>query len=161
MIVSTITIVVIFVGLIIGKFIVNPSLQSIYWLLMFLLFVSILNIYTSIHYYVKLRTEPGIQGDRGDPGDQGEDGNQGTCVINTQCNAIQNCRDFLQEELGKIVPEYKGILEKENNSISLNDEDEDMIRKMNHYINILEPKCKSGLYTKEELRQKIVESFNL
>tara|TARA_Y100000590_G_scaffold1649_1_gene2055 strand:+ start:4236 stop:4670 length:435 start_codon:yes stop_codon:yes gene_type:complete len=143
-----------------GKFIVNPSLQGIYWLLMFLLFVSAGNIYLTYYYYVKLRNEPGIKGERGDVGEAGEDGNEGMCVINTQCNAIQNCREFLQSELKKISPEYSSVLEKEDQSIALNDNDTEIVEKINNYISILEPKCKSGLYTKEEMITLIESSFN-
>ncbi len=160
MILIVIAIVIIFLSIIMGKFIVNPSLQGIYWLLMFLLFVSAGNIYLTYYYYVKLRNEPGIKGERGDVGEAGEDGNEGMCVINTQCNAIQNCREFLQSELKKISPEYSSVLEKEDQSIALNDNDTEIVEKINNYISILEPKCKSGLYTKEEMITLIESSFN-
>jgi len=160
MILIVIAIVIIFLAIIIGKFIVNPSLQAIYWLLMFLLFVSAGNIYLTYYYYIKLRNEPGIKGERGAVGTSGEDGNEGMCVINTQCNAIQNCRDFLQSELKKQSPEYLSVLEKEEKSIALNDNDTEIVEKINNYIAILEPKCKSGLYTKEEMKTLIGSSFN-
>jgi len=160
MIIIVIAIVIIFLAIIIGKFIVNPSLQAIYWLLMFLLFVSAGNIYLTYYYYVKLRNEPGIKGERGSVGTSGEDGNEGMCVINTQCNAIQNCRDFLQSELKKLSPEYSNVLDKEDKSIALNDNDTEIVEKINKYITILEPKCKSGLYTKEEMITLIDSSFN-
>lgn len=159
MFIVIIAIVIIFLSIIVGKFIVNPSLQSIYWLLMFLLFVSVANIYLTYYYYVKLRNEPGLKGERGDPGDRGEDGNEGMCVINTQCNAIQNCREFLQEECGKLSPQYNSVLEKEKNSIALTDNDYHIIEKVNSYISILEPKCQSGQYTREQMEQLIKDSF--
>ena len=83
MLLTIIALTIVFLSIIINKFIVDPQLQYIYWLVVFLLFVSVSNIYMTMYYYVKLRNEPGIKGERGDPGEKGQVGSNGVCEINT------------------------------------------------------------------------------
>ena len=107
MLLTIIALTIVFLSIIINKFIVDPQLQYIYWLVVFLLFVSVSNIYMTMHYYVKLRNEPGIKGERGDPGEKGQGGSTGVCEINTGCGAIQNCRDLIEEEGGRLDVELQ------------------------------------------------------
>ncbi len=160
MILTIIALTIVFLSIIINKFIIDPQLQYIYWLVVFLLFVSVSNIYMTMYYYVKLRNEPGIKGERGDPGEKGQPGSNGVCEINTGCGALQNCRDLIKNELQGLMPEYKMVLNKQENSQELNSKDNSILRQVNGYVSILEPKCKSGRYSLEEMKQLIAESFN-
>lgn len=160
MLLTIIAIIIVFVAIIIGQFIVNPTLQPVYWMLVFLLYVSIANIYMTFYYYVKLRNEPGIKGERGEPGIKGEDGGKGVCVINTQCDAIQLCDDFIKTHLKKLLPAYEKVLDKQNNSQLLNNRDRSILSQVQRYTEILKPKCKSGKYSKEEMAKLIEDSFN-
>ena len=159
MILTIIALTIVFLSIIINKFIIDPQLQYIYWLVVFLLFVSVSNIYMTMHYYVKLRNEPGIKGERGDPGEKGQVGSNGVCEINTGCDALQNCKDLIKNELQVLMPEYKMVLNKQENSQELNSKDNSILRQVNGYVSILEPKCKSGRYTLEEMKELIADSF--
>ena len=160
MIYTIVTLTIIFISIIISKFIVNPELQYIYWLIAFLLFISVSNIYMTIHYYVKLRNDPGIKGERGDPGDKGQTGSNGVCEINTSCDAIQDCRGLIEDRLMEKIPEYRAVIEKaQNENMELDAKDNSILRQVNGYISILEPKCKSGRYNLEEMTTLINESF--
>ena len=160
MLLTIIALTIVFLSIIINKFIVDPQLQYIYWLVVFLLFVSVSNIYMTMHYYVKLRNEPGIKGERGDPGGKGQDGSNGVCEINTGCGAIQNCRDLIEEELLGLMPEYAAVLKKrDEEKKELNSRDNSILRQVNGYVGLLEPKCKSGRYTVEEMKKLIADSF--
>ena len=160
MLLTIIALTIVFLSIIINKFIVDPQLQYIYWLVVFLLFVSVSNIYMTMHYYVKLRNEPGIKGERGDPGEKGQGGSTGVCEINTGCGAIQNCRDLIEEELLGLMPEYAAVLKKrDEDKKELNSRDNSILRQVNGYVGLLEPKCKSGRYTLEEMKKLIADSF--
>ena len=160
MLLTIIALTIVFLSIIINKFIVDPQLQYIYWLVVFLLFVSVSNIYMTMYYYVKLRNEPGIKGERGDPGEKGQVGSNGVCEINTGCGAIENCRDLIEEELLTLMPEYANVLKKrDEEKKELNAKDNSILRQVNGYVGLLEPKCKSGRYTLEEMKKLIADSF--
>ena len=160
MLLTIIALTIVFLSIIINKFIVDPQLQYIYWLVVFLLFVSVSNIYMTMYYYVKLRNEPGIKGERGNPGEKGQVGSNGVCEINTGCGAIENCRDLIEEELLTLMPEYANVLKKrDEEKKELNAKDNSILRQVNGYVGLLEPKCKSGRYTVEEMKKLIADSF--
>lgn len=159
MILTIIALTIVFLSIIINKFIIDPQLQYIYWLVVFLLFVSVSNIYMTMYYYVKLRNEPGIKGERGDPGEKGQVGSNGVCEINTGCDALQNCKDLIKNELQVLMPEYKMVLDKQGTGEELNAKDNSVLRQVNGYVSLLEPKCKSGRYTLEEMKELITDSF--
>jgi hypothetical protein len=160
MLLTIIALTIVFLSIIINKFIVDPQLQYIYWLVVFLLFVSVSNIYMTIYYYTKLRNEPGIKGERGDPGGKGQGGSNGVCEINTGCGAIENCRNLIEEELLTLMPEYANVLKKrDEEKKELNAKDNSILRQVNGYVGLLEPKCKSGRYTLEEMKKLIADSF--
>ena len=160
MLLTIIAIIIVFVAIIIGQFIVNPTLQPVYWMLVFLLYVSVANIYMTFYYYIKLRNEPGIKGERGSPGIKGEGGGKGVCVINTQCDAIQLCDDFIKKHLTTLLPAYEKVLDKQNNSQLLNNRDRSILSQVQRYTEILKPKCESGKYSKEEMGKLIEDSFS-
>lgn len=159
MLLTIIALTIVFLSIIINKFIIDPQLQYIYWLVVFLLFVSVSNIYMTLHYYVKLRNEPGIKGERGNPGEKGQVGSNGVCEINTGCSALQNCKDLIKNELQVLMPEYKMVLDKQGTGEELNAKDNSVLRQVNGYVSLLEPKCKSGRYTLEEMKELIADSF--
>jgi hypothetical protein len=160
MLFSTIILTIVFLAIIFSKFIVNQEVQPIYWMIMLLLVISISNIYMSIHFYIKLRNEPGVKGERGDPGIQGEQGSKGQCVINTQCDSIELCDEFIKTHLITHLPEYKRVLDKQDKSQVLNKKDRSILSQIQQYTEILKPKCKSGKYSKEEMSKLIEKSFS-
>ena len=83
MLFQVITLSIVFASIILSKFIVDKDLQAIYWLIVFLLTVTVGNIYMTFRYYIKLRNEPGVKGERGSPGEKGQKGSNGVCTIDT------------------------------------------------------------------------------
>ena len=78
---------------------------------MFLLYISCYNIYVTMEYYIKLRNNPGIKGERGDPGNPGQKGSDGVCSMAKNCG-IANCRKLITDTLADKFPEYKVITKK-------------------------------------------------
>lgn len=133
----------IFLTIIISSLIIEQNLKLIFFLIMFLLYVSVYNIFITFDYYIKLRNNPGIKGDRGDPGESGQDGNNGVCTMAKGCG-IANCRKLIVDELSKTFPEYKKIRSKISKSIELSSNEKKQLRQINTYIDILIPQCEQA-----------------
>ena len=133
----------IFLTLIISSLIIEQNLRLIFFLIMFLLYVSVYNIFITFDYYIKLRNNPGIKGDRGDPGEQGPDGNNGVCTMAKGCG-IANCRKLIVDQLSKNFPEYNKIRSKISKSIELSSTEKKQLRQINTYIDILIPQCEQA-----------------
>ena len=147
-----------FIAIIVAQFIVDPNLKIAYWLMLFLLHISLSNIYMSTYFYIALRETPGIQGERGDPGDPGTKGSNGVCVISPSCG-IANCRGLIEKELQKNIPEYRTIRRKMKRGIMTNDSDKRILQKINGYIYLLLPVCESGTMTKGEFVSHVKKSL--
>ena len=131
-----------FFSIIIGQIVIDQNLKIIFYLTMLLLFVSLNNVYYSINYYIQLRNHKGIKGDTGVPGEPGQDGNDGVCIMAKNCG-IANCRDMIVEELEKKFVNYKSINEKIDSNLKLNNNETEIKKTMDKYINILLPQCEN------------------
>jgi len=147
-----------FLAIIVSQFIADRNIKIAYWLMLFLLHISLSNIYMSTYFYIKLRETPGIKGQRGDPGEMGSNGSNGVCVVSPSCG-IANCRDLIDKEMVKQVPEYGTIRNKISSSIMLTDDEKRILSKLNDFIDILIPVCESGKMTKSEFVSHIKNSL--
>lgn len=147
-----------FLAIIVSQFIADRNMKIAYWLMLFLLHISLSNIYMSTYFYIKLRETPGIKGPRGDPGEMGSNGSNGVCVVSPSCG-IANCRDLIDKEMVKQVPEYGTIRNKISGSIMLTDDEKRILSKLNDFIDILIPVCESGKMTKSEFVSHIKNSL--
>ena len=74
----------------------EPGIKTTYWMVIGLVCLSIINIYLSIYYYIKLRSQRGTQGPRGPRGNKGQRGDSGVCAASETCQIDKNdCRDLL------------------------------------------------------------------
>ena len=145
-----------------SSFIEGSKLKIMYWLVVTLLFISVFNIYLTTKYYIKLRNEPGIRGERGDPGLQGDKGSKGVCVINTQCMGTEDCRDLIDRKIldlseKYISSEYPDIVKKRDDGIKLNSREKDIYDKVNNLASIMESKCDK--FTPEEIVSKLEKAL--
>ena len=131
-----------FLSIILGQIVIEQNLRIIFYLTMLLLFVSLNNVYYSINYYINLRNYKGIKGDRGDPGSPGQYGNNGVCIMAKNCG-IANCRDMIVDELEKKFVNYKKINEKISSNLKLTNNETEIKKTMDKYINILLPQCEN------------------
>lgn len=131
-----------FIVITISLLFIEEKLRVVFMLIMFLLYVSIYNIHFNIKYYIKIRNEPGIKGDRGNMGGQGPGGSDGVCTMAKSCG-IASCRKLIVDELKKIFPEYKVIRTKLSQQNELNSREKRQLKQINTYIDILIPKCEN------------------
>ncbi len=132
----------IFFTIIISQFFIDQNLKIIYFLIMFLLYISCYNIYVTMEYYIKLRNNPGIKGERGDPGNPGQKGSDGVCSMAKNCG-IANCRKLITDTLADKFPEYKVITKKQSMNVELNSKEKKQLSHINSYIDILIPQCEN------------------
>lgn len=130
----------VFFTIIIGQLITDKNIKAVFFGVMFLLYISCYNIFITFKYYVKLRNNPGIKGDRGDPGDSGQKGSDGVCSMAKNCG-ISNCRKLIKDTIADTFPEYKVILNKQSKNLELNTKEKKQLRHINTYIDILIPQC--------------------
>jgi len=76
----------------IGFMIPELKYQIAYFMIICLLSLSILNIYLSIVYYIKLRNDPGLPGEMGKKGPHGVKGVSGKCSFTETCD-IKDARE--------------------------------------------------------------------
>lgn len=137
----TILLIVIFIITLLFSFTIEEStLKICYWLVVFLLALTIFNIMLSIQYYVQLRNDPGIKGPRGPPGRKGPEGLPGVCTVEDQCG-VDTCRPRIVEIVKGVFPEIKCI---DNIKYCDNDDKAQQAILLNQQIDILEAKCKES-----------------
>ena len=132
----------VFASVTISQLLIEQKLRLVFMMIMFLLYVSIYNVYFSFKYYVKIRNEPGIKGDRGDQGAGGDKGSDGVCAMAKSCG-IASCRPLIIDTLIEHFPEYKDIRNKLADNEELSQKDKKINKQINEYINILIPQCES------------------
>ena len=132
----------VFASVTISQLLIEQKLRLIFLMIMFLLYVSIYNVYFSFKYYIKIRNEPGIKGDRGDQGGGGDGGSDGVCAMAKSCG-IASCRPLIVDTLLEQFPEYKVIRDNLANNVELNSKQKKQNRQINAYIDILIPKCEA------------------
>jgi len=132
----------------IGFMIPEVKYKIAYFMIICLLGLSILNIYLSIVYYIKLRNDPGIPGEIGKKGPTGVKGDPGKCsftescefedprgkilnVANTMYNpTLENCNDN-QDTLEQAIPINKQINMLEKIAYSTTMTEKDFMDKLN------------------------------
>ncbi len=133
----------IFFTIIIGQFYIEDDLKLLYYLVSFLLYICLTNVYTTVKYYIKLRNTPGVRGDRGDPGESGIKGSDGVCIMSNNCGIV-NCRKLIIDKLTERIKGYKNIRKKLKTNVELNNTEKKIQKKVNNYIDILLPQCESS-----------------
>ena len=104
----TILIIIIFIVTLIFSFTIEErTLKICFWLVIFLLALTIFNIVLSINYYIELRNDPGIKGPRGPPGRKGPKGIPGVCSMETECG-YDKCREKIIQTVQLAYPELEG-----------------------------------------------------
>ena len=148
----------VFAAVTIAQLFIDENLRLVFLMIMFLLYVSLYNVYFSIKYYIKIRNEPGIKGDRGDPGGSGQEGTDGVCAMAKSCG-IASCRKLIVDELKTIFPEYIDIRKKLQKSEELNPLEKKQNRQINTYIDILIPQCENFEKSSDGTDDTTVDSF--
>lgn len=155
------TIVFFFLAIIISQFILDPNLRIAYWLMLLLIYVSFSNIMLSTYFYIKLREQPGLQGDRGSSGEKGPKGSDGVCIVQPECGPVQNkYNTIIEEEIRKINKDYDDIITKNEKGILLNDSDKKLKQVVDDFINKIQHKAETDKWQLSDIKKTIKSTFN-
>jgi hypothetical protein len=143
----------IFAAVIASQFVKGVKLKLIYWMIMVLLFITLINIFLTIKYYIHIRDNPGIKGARGNSGKAGPKGSMGVCKISTSCREVYDCKNLIQEKLQDNSASYAKIIKKFNKNELLSQPEKTTLSKVNEFIDILAQRCES--MNKEQLLEEL------
>jgi hypothetical protein len=137
----TLLLIIIFIiTLIFSLTIEEKTLKICFWLVMFLLALTIFNIILSVQYYIELRNDPGIKGPRGPPGRKGPKGSPGNCSLDTECGT-DKCRERIIKAVQDAYPELDpGCITDAKQCLS--DDQKEKANIIRKEIDKLESKCK-------------------
>ena len=156
-----ILIVILVVLIVISLFIEDRTYRIYYFLVVALGFLTFLNCYLGVIYYIKLRNEPGIQGPRGPKGDKGPSGAKGKCVLTDKCG-------FNQEELDSILYDMAAQTFQTNTKCLKNPslkncdggaQEVERLQPVSDKIKQIENLALKGSFTKQELQTKLTNSL--
>lgn len=103
----TLLLIIIFIISLLFSFTIEEkTLKICYWLVIFLLALTIFNIILSVQYYIDLRNQRGIKGPRGPKGKKGPKGVSGVCALEDECG-ISNCRHKIVQVVQNAYPELE------------------------------------------------------
>jgi len=137
---SLLIIIVFIISLIFSFTIEEQTLKICFWLVIFLLALTVFNIALSVQYYIQLRNDPGIKGPRGPAGRKGPKGIAGVCSMDSQCGT-ENCRPRIIEAVQSAYPEIDvKCLEDAKQCMSSDQKEKVLI--LQKEIDKLEAKCK-------------------
>jgi hypothetical protein len=149
----------VFFAIIMSQFIKGVKVKIMYWMIIALLFLVCLNIYMTASYYIKIRNNPGIKGERGGPGRSGQKGARGVCVLNTKCMEVYDCKSLIKNTIAEKSLIYREIVKKMDRNQMLSGQDKRIVENIDSYVEILAEKCKN--MNKEQVITEISESLDV
>ena len=123
-----------------------------YWLVVALFIFALVNMYTSIVYYIKLREDPGIPRPRGTKGDTGPKGDSGKCTFSDKCG-IENCDEKVYDMAHNYYPSISLECLKDNNRCTTDEIDKAI--PVTKQIKLLIDECKTTQRAESDFIRKI------
>ena len=126
----------------IGFSIKDHNFKICYWLSVALILITVINLNMSVGFYIRLRNDKGISGNRGKRGDKGAKGFPGRCELNLDAKCgVKNCISKIQDQLSKRCNHYGEIVAKRDYDRTT--EEQQILEKYQTWINIINNKCGS------------------
>lgn len=148
-----IIIMIYIIFVIISMFINDTSLKVIYWFIIVLGTLTIINLYISISYYISLRNEVGKPGPRGRKGEKGPRGHTGKCTFSKKCG-IDKCDNKIMNIIKDVYPDISAECIKNPDECDSGTGFE-LAQPVNKLYNKLLKKCKKTTIPEEEFLRKI------
>ena len=160
MIFIIITIIIFSISIIISQFITDPNLRIAFWLMLFLIYISYVNIHLSTYFYTKLREQPGLQGPRGNFGERGPQGSNGTCIVTEECGVVSDqYNELFQDEIKKQNESYRNIMTKVKNGIILDDDEKQIKNMIEDFIAKVKTKAEEEKWPLSKVKEEITNTF--
>ena len=153
---STFLIILIFavIFISIGFMIPETKYKIAYYMILMLLFLSVLNIYLSVVYYIQLRNDPGIPGPQGSKGVKGAKGAPGKCSFTEKCG-INNARQIILDTANSMYNIPQSCLDKPNLTTCKDQDTLDEAMTINAQVNMLEKIAYSTTMSQKDFENKL------
>ena len=138
----------------ISFFIPEMKYRIAYYMILALLFLSALNIYLSIVYYIQLRNTAGVPGIQGPKGPTGVIGDPGRCSFSSTCS-ILNARDKILNVASTMYGINKSCLDTPNLQTCKTQDVLDQAMVINKQINMLETIANNSQMSEDDFMSKI------
>jgi hypothetical protein len=138
----------------IGFMIPDTKYKIAYFMIIALLWLSVLNIYLSVVYYIQLRNDPGIPGPQGSKGPQGAKGPPGKCSFSEKCG-IQDARTKILDIAHQMYSIPQTCLDNPSIDTCGNQETLESAMPINNQINMLEQIAYSTTMAERDFLDKI------
>jgi hypothetical protein len=124
----------------IGFSIKDHNFKICYWLSVALILITVINLNMSVGFYIRLRSDKGVSGNRGKRGDKGPTGFPGRCELNLEAKCgVKNCISKIQDQLSKRCNHYAEIVAKRDYDRTV--EEQQILDKYKTWINIINKQC--------------------
>lgn len=153
---STFLIILIFavIFISIGFMIPETKYKIAYYMILMLLFLSVLNIYLSVVYYIQLRNDPGIPGPQGAKGVKGAKGAPGKCSFTEKCG-INNARQIILDTANSMYDIPQTCLDKPSLNTCKDQDTLDEAMIINTQVNMLEKIAYSTTMSQKDFENKL------
>lgn len=154
--------IIIVVAIIISLFIEDKTYKIYYFLVLALGFLTFLNVYLGVIYYIKLRNEPGIPGPRGPKGDKGPTGGKGKCVLTDKCGFNKKDLDIMLYDMAaQVFQTTKDCVKLPSlKTCDGGAKEVERLQPVSNKLQQLEKLALQGNFTKQELQRKISNSLS-
>jgi hypothetical protein len=125
-----------------------------YFMIVMLLVLTILNMYLSIVYYIKLRNDPGIPGQQGPKGAKGAKGVPGKCSFSETCG-IDDARTKILNVANEMYNIPMECLDNPSMETCKDQDVVDQVKPINAQINMLEKIAYSSKMSNNDFMNKI------
>ena len=154
--------IIIVVAIVISLFIEDKTYKIYYFLVLALGFLTFLNCYLGVIYYIKLRNEPGIPGPRGPKGDKGPTGSKGKCVLTEKCGFDKKDLDMMLYDMAaQTFQTTKDCIKSPSlKTCEGGAKEVERLQPVSSKLQQLESLALRGSFTKQELQRKINNSLS-
>jgi hypothetical protein len=125
-----------------------------YYMILVLLFLSVLNIYLSVVYYIQLRNDPGIPGPQGSKGPLGAKGTPGKCSFSEKCG-ITDARNLILNTAHQMYDISQDCIDKPSLTTCKDQNTLDEAMPINAQINMLEKIAYSTTMSQTDFANKL------
>jgi hypothetical protein len=153
---STFLIILIFavIFISIGFMIPETKYKIAYYMILMLLFLSVLNIYLSVVYYIQLRNDPGVPGPQGSKGVKCAKGAPGKWSFTEKCG-INNARQIILDTANSMYNIQQSCLDKPNLTTCKDQDTLDEAMPINAQVNMLEKIAYSTTMSQKDFENKL------
>lgn len=139
--------------IVINQYIVDNNYRLIFFFVIGLAVLTIMNLYISIVYYIKLRNEKGKRGPRGEKGDKGPKGHQGKCSISRKCGII-GCDEKIYSIARELYPKLSKSCLKNPDKCE-NEAHKEQAIPINKQLKLLISECKTTKRNEDDFMKRI------